>query len=65
MCGFWERRPRSANKIMTKYNIYPNFKFQVEADNQVEANAEAYDLLCDMRKGVWFDFDFETEEEQE
>jgi hypothetical protein len=46
-----------------EYTIFPNFCFQVEAENEVEANSKAYDLLKEMRDKVgYFDFDFTIEE---
>lgn len=47
---------------MKTYNILPNFEFQVEAKNEEEAKAKAYDLLKQMADITYFDFDFDIEE---
>lgn len=47
---------------MKHYKIYPNFAFEIIAENEIEANAIAYELLKKMTKVIYFNFDFDTEE---
>ena len=48
---------------MKNYKVYPIFAFDVEAEDEIEANEKAYELMKEMRNIVWFDFDFEIEED--
>lgn len=49
---------------MKTYNIYPNFRFQVEANNEEEAREEAYDTLKEMTEIKYFEFNFDVEKEE-
>ena len=46
------------------FDIFPNFKFQVDAKNYEDAQSKAYDLLKQMAEITYFDFDFDIEEEK-
>lgn len=50
---------------MKTYNVYPNFRFQVRAEDTDEATDKAYELLKEMQDIIDFDFDFEIEEEDD
>lgn len=50
---------------MKTYNIYPNFRFQVEEENERQASIKAYKILKEMTEITYFDFDFDIEEEKE
>lgn len=46
---------------MKLYTIYPNFVFEVEAKNEVEAQEKAYEQMKTW--GIWnFDVDIEEQE---
>jgi len=40
------------------YDVFPNFKFQVEAENEVEANDKAYEKLKNASEITGGGFDF-------
>lgn len=47
---------------MKTFLVIPTFSFTVEADNEKEASAIAYEQLKQMSEIVDFDFDFTIEE---